>query len=81
MGDLHPIGPHQFGGRSGHIRPVLLCCAIFQHIPLGYRYTLYDIGQVIEKLMGGAYRAAYCRRRFRTMYNAVMKKVSHQPIN
>ena len=25
--------------------------------------------------MGGAYRASYCRRKFRTMYNAVMKKV------
>ena len=47
-----------------------------QHIPLNYRYTLYDIGMVIEKLMGGAFRASFCRKKFRTMYNAVMKKVS-----
>jgi len=26
------------------------------HIPKGYIYTLHDIGLVINKLMGGAYR-------------------------
>lgn len=26
------------------------------HIPKGYVYTLHDIGLVINKLMGGAYR-------------------------
>lgn len=26
------------------------------HIPRGYVYTLHDIGLVINKLMGGAYR-------------------------
>jgi len=26
------------------------------HIPTGYVYTLHDIGLVINKLMGGAYR-------------------------
>lgn len=26
------------------------------HIPQGYMYTLHDIGLVINKLMGGAYR-------------------------
>jgi len=26
------------------------------HIPRGYMYTLHDIGLVINKLMGGAYR-------------------------
>ncbi|XP_027836600.2 transient receptor potential cation channel trpm [Aphis gossypii] len=38
------------------------------HIPQGYMYTLHDIGLVINKLMGGAYRAQYTRRKFRAMY-------------
>ncbi|ELT97529.1 hypothetical protein CAPTEDRAFT_120255, partial [Capitella teleta] len=50
---------------------------ISQHIPPDYRYTLYDIGQVMEKLMGGAYRASYCRRKFRAKYNAIMKRGQH----
>ncbi|XP_050524701.1 transient receptor potential cation channel trpm isoform X1 [Daktulosphaira vitifoliae] len=38
------------------------------HIPQGYMYTLHDIGLVINKLMGGAYRTQYTRRKFRMMY-------------
>lgn len=37
-------------------------------------YTLHDIGLVINKLMGGAYRAQYTRRRFRVIYTKVMKR-------
>ncbi|XP_065218711.1 transient receptor potential cation channel trpm isoform X4 [Planococcus citri] len=44
------------------------------HIPRGYMYTLHDIGLVINKLMGGAYRAQYTRRKFRLIYTKVMKK-------
>ncbi|XP_017299512.2 transient receptor potential cation channel trpm [Diaphorina citri] len=44
------------------------------HIPRGYMYTLHDIGLVINKLMGGAYRASYTRRKFRLIYAKVMKK-------
>ncbi|XP_029159547.1 transient receptor potential cation channel trpm isoform X2 [Nylanderia fulva] len=44
------------------------------NIPRGYMYTLHDIGLVINKLMGGAYRAQYTRRRFRVIYTKVMKK-------
>lgn len=44
------------------------------NIPRGYMYTLHDIGLVINKLMGGAYRAQYTRRRFRMIYTKVMKK-------
>lgn len=29
------------------------------HIPCGYCYTLHDVGLVINKLMGGAYRYTY----------------------
>ena len=29
------------------------------HIPRGYMYTLHDIGLVINKLMGGAYRLVF----------------------
>ncbi|GFV05713.1 transient receptor potential cation channel subfamily M member 6 [Trichonephila clavipes] len=45
------------------------------NIPRLYRYTLYDIGLIIEKLMGGAYRSSYCRRKFRHLYNNVMRKI------
>ncbi|XP_011879175.1 PREDICTED: transient receptor potential cation channel trpm isoform X3 [Vollenhovia emeryi] len=44
------------------------------NIPRGYMYTLHDIGLVINKLLGGAYRAQYTRRRFRMIYTKVMKR-------
>ncbi|XP_033608000.1 transient receptor potential cation channel trpm isoform X2 [Cryptotermes secundus] len=47
------------------------------HIPRGYVYTLHDIGLVINKLMGGAYRSYYTRRKFRLIYSKVMKKSPH----
>ncbi|KAK4884574.1 hypothetical protein RN001_000845 [Aquatica leii] len=51
------------------------------HIPKGYVYTLHDIGLVINKLMGGAYRAFYTRRKFRPIYAKVMNKVPHMHRN
>lgn len=42
------------------------------HIPKGYVYTLHDVGLVINKLMGGAYRSYYTRRKFRPIYAKVM---------
>ncbi|XP_034942381.1 transient receptor potential cation channel trpm isoform X2 [Chelonus insularis] len=47
------------------------------HIPQGYMYTLHDIGLVINKLMGGAYRSQYTRRKFRMIYVKVMKRSGH----
>ncbi|XP_059478668.1 transient receptor potential cation channel trpm isoform X6 [Neocloeon triangulifer] len=47
------------------------------HIPRGYQYTLHDIGLVINKLMGGAYRTDYTRRKFRVIYAKVMKRSQH----
>lgn len=44
------------------------------HIPRGYMYTLHDIGLVINKLMGGAYRSQYTRKEFRILYTRVMKR-------
>lgn len=37
-------------------------------------YTLHDIGLVINKLMGGAYRSQYTRKEFRFLYTRVMKR-------
>ncbi|CDQ69192.1 unnamed protein product [Oncorhynchus mykiss] len=39
------------------------------HIPKGYRVSLIDVGQVIEYLIGGAYRSKYTRKHFRAYYN------------
>jgi len=47
-----------------------------QHIPVSYRYSLFDIGQVINNLMGGAYQSSYCRKKFRVLYCTLMNKVS-----
>ncbi|XP_060536582.1 transient receptor potential cation channel trpm isoform X2 [Cylas formicarius] len=47
------------------------------HIPVGYVYTLHDIGLVINKLMGGAYRAFYTRRKFRPIYAKVMNRAQN----
>ncbi|XP_026320800.1 transient receptor potential cation channel trpm [Hyposmocoma kahamanoa] len=44
------------------------------HLPRGYMHTLHDIGLVINKLMGGAYRCYYTRRKFRPIYAKVMNK-------
>ncbi|XP_037295339.1 transient receptor potential cation channel trpm isoform X6 [Manduca sexta] len=44
------------------------------HLPKGYVYTLHDIGLVINKLIGGAYRCYYTRRKFRPIYAKVMNK-------
>jgi transient receptor potential cation channel subfamily M protein 3 len=44
------------------------------HMPRNYSYTLIDIGLVINKLMGGAYRSSYTRRKFRHNYTVLMKK-------
>ena len=32
------------------------------------RVTLIEVGEVLEKLMGGAYRSLYCRRKFKELY-------------
>lgn len=32
------------------------------------KVTLIEVGQIVEKLMGGAYRAHYCRRKFKHAY-------------
>ncbi|XP_029431238.1 transient receptor potential cation channel subfamily M member 7-like isoform X2 [Rhinatrema bivittatum] len=39
------------------------------NLPPGYKITLIDVGLVIEYLMGGTYRCAYTRKRFRIIYN------------
>lgn len=70
---LDPIQCHFRVVRDDHSTEVESC--LLQHIPSGYHYTLFDIGLVMEKLMGGAYRAEYCRKKFRSKYNAVMQKV------
>jgi len=41
-----------------------------KHRPMNSRVTLLDVGGVIEKLMGGAYRSKYCRRKFRSIYRS-----------
>ncbi|XP_052793004.1 transient receptor potential cation channel subfamily M member 3-like isoform X2 [Mya arenaria] len=49
-----------------------------KHLPTGYRYTLLDIGLVIQHLMSGAFRATYCRKRFRQKYNALKRNGASQ---
>lgn len=51
------------------------------NIPRGYMYTLHDIGLVINKLMGGAYRSKYTLKDFRMEYARVMKRSGGHPQN
>ena len=44
------------------------------HMPKNYAYTLIDIGLVINKLMGGAYRSPFSERKFRNLYNNYFKR-------
>lgn len=58
-----------------------------RHMPQNYCYTLIDIGLVVNKLMGGAYRCSYTRRKFRHFYNELMGKsnkklgAGHSPLS
>ncbi|XP_067127753.1 transient receptor potential cation channel trpm isoform X2 [Centruroides vittatus] len=44
-----------------------------------YRILLYDIGLIVDKLIGGAYCSSYCRRKFRHLYNNMMKNIASSP--
>uniref|UniRef100_A0A4W5L673 non-specific serine/threonine protein kinase n=1 Tax=Hucho hucho TaxID=62062 RepID=A0A4W5L673_9TELE len=44
------------------------------HIPKGYRVSIIDVGQVIEYLIGGAYRSTYTRKHFRAHYNLLYRR-------
>ncbi|XP_033763959.1 transient receptor potential cation channel subfamily M member 1-like [Pecten maximus] len=44
-----------------------------KNISSSYRYTMLDIGAVVEQLMEGAYRSAYCRKRFKQKYHAIKR--------
>ena len=41
---------------------------VVPRMPKGYRYTLIDIGLVINQLMGHGYSSSYSRRKFRNDY-------------
>ena len=41
---------------------------VVPRMPKGYWYTLLDIGNVINMLMGGGFKCSYTRRRFRRIY-------------
>uniref|UniRef100_H2YVV7 TRPM SLOG domain-containing protein n=1 Tax=Ciona savignyi TaxID=51511 RepID=H2YVV7_CIOSA len=55
------------------VHVVYLMNDVKKNIPPGYRFTLTDIGLVIELVMGGAYRCSYTRKRFRLYYAAKNK--------
>ncbi|ESO12925.1 hypothetical protein HELRODRAFT_62898 [Helobdella robusta] len=44
------------------------------YVPSNYRFSLYEIGQVINKLMGGAFQSLYGKRKFRLLHNAAKIK-------
>jgi hypothetical protein len=44
-------------------------------MPKGYWYTLIDIGNVINMLMGGGFKCSYTRRRFRRIYVEITSPV------
>lgn len=41
---------------------------VVPRMPKGYKFTLIDIGLVINQLMGSGYRSSYTRRKFRLRY-------------
>lgn len=44
-----------------------------KHVPSSYRYTLPDIGLVLQHLMGGGFVSSYLKKSFRQKYNALKK--------
>ncbi len=42
---------------------------VVPRMPKNYRYSLIDIGLVINQLMGAGYRSSYTRRKFRLRYD------------
>ena len=61
-------------GPSNTLRYIVADVRPSNHVPSDY--TLIDIGLVINKLMGGAYRCSYVRRKFRHIYALVTSKKS-----
>ena len=51
---------------------------VVPRMPKGYRYTLLDIGLVINQLMGHGYCSNYARRKFRSEYCASQEKFASQ---
>ncbi|XP_078106017.1 transient receptor potential cation channel subfamily M member 7-like [Sander vitreus] len=43
-------------------------------LPIGYRFSLIDMGLVIEYLIGGAYRSTYTRKPFRAAHSRLHDK-------
>ena len=48
---------------------------VLPKMPKNYRYSLIDIGHVINKLIGGGYRSTYSRRRFRHKYSQLNSSI------
>ncbi|KAL8568792.1 hypothetical protein ACOMHN_000075 [Nucella lapillus] len=46
-----------------------------KNVSSAYRYTLPDIGLIMQHLMGGAFRSSYCRRNFRQKYATFKQKI------
>ncbi|KAM9391501.1 transient receptor potential cation channel subfamily M member 6 [Pholidichthys leucotaenia] len=47
-------------------------------LPIGYRFTIIDMGLVIEYLIGGAYCSTYTRKNFRAAYSRLKNKEGSQ---
>lgn len=57
----------------------LLISSLFfrlQNLFPNYRYTLLDIGLIIDSLMGGAFKSMYSQKEFRQKYVALRRIVS-----
>jgi hypothetical protein len=49
---------------------------VVPRMPKNYWYSLIDIGNVINQLMGGGFKSSYTRRRFRRIYLATTTTAS-----
>ena len=54
---------------------------VVPRMPKGYHFTLMDIGDVVNQLMGSGFRSSYSKRKFRLRYDYTMQSQRAQQLN
>jgi hypothetical protein len=62
--------------QDNQVKHLDLLSYLFQNLYPNYRYTLLDVGMVMDSLMGGAFVSCYSKKEFRQKYVALKRVVS-----
>lgn len=63
-----------YNGKSGSNTTLYMVLRdVRKNKPLSARVTLIEVGLMMDRLMGGAYRSNYCRRKFKHVYHEMKR--------